>query len=310
MGGKQRRVGMKKGEGKTYLKYFLDYLRVERGFAANTVLAYEGDLRQFFAYLTHELGIASPLLVEEHVLSSYLSFLRGKGFAPASLARKAASLKAFYRFLIEENILGENPTRFLHSPQQDKLLPDVLSEGEVEALLKQPRGVSPRALRDRAMLETLYATGLRASELVGLNRRDLDLNLAYVRCLGKGGKERIVPLGGKAIEAVVSYLRSGRPQLMGTTMTEAFFVNVRGRRITRQALWQILKKYAQGAGIKKNISPHTLRHSFATHLLDNGADLRIVQELLGHVSIATTQIYTHISNQRLHQVYEKYHPRA
>ncbi len=300
-----------KGNGdRAQFKYFLAYLKVERGLADNTVSAYEVDLNQFFAYLEDEAGIGSPLVVEGPILSSYLYFLKGKGFAPATVARKTASLKAFYHFLTSENIIAQNPARLLPSPRQRQLLPDVLSEEEVEDLLRQPRGVSPPALRDRAMLETLYATGLRASELVGLDRSDLNLNLGYVRCWGKGAKERIVPLGRKAIQAAVSYLRSGRPQMLSSYGTEAFFLNIRGRRITRQALWQILKKYAREAKINKNISPHTLRHSFATHLLDNGADLRIVQELLGHVSIATTQIYTHVSNQRLHQVYERFHPRA
>lgn len=301
---------MKESGDKAELNYFLTYLRVERGLADNTILAYEGDLVQFFTYLHAEMGIGSALSVERSVLSSYLLFLKEIGLAPASVTRKAASLKAFYRFLTSENMIGENPARLLQSPQQGQLLPDVLSEKEVENLLRQPRGVSPRALRDRAMLETLYATGLRASELVGLDRRDINLDLGYVRCWGKGAKERIVPLGSMAIQAVNSYLRSGRPQMLGPYEAPALFLNVRGRRITRQALWQILKKYAVEARINKSISPHTLRHSFATHMLDHGADLRIVQELLGHVSIATTQMYTHISNQRLHQVYEKFHPRA
>ncbi len=300
-----------KGNGaRAELGCFLAYLKVERGLADNTVSAYEVDLKQFLSFLDAEMGLGSPLTIGGLILSTYLSFLKREGLASATIARKTASLKAFYRFLSSENIIEENPARRLSSPRQRQLLPDVLSEKEVEALLKQPRGVSPSALRDRAMLETLYATGLRASELTGLDRSDLNIKLGYVRCWGKGARERIVPLGGKAVQAAVGYLRSGRPQMLGPHETGALFLNVRGRRITRQALWQILKKHAQGAKINKNVSPHTLRHSFATHLLDNGADLRIVQELLGHVSIATTQVYTHISNRRLHQVYEKYHPRA
>lgn len=292
------------------LRTFLAYLKVERGLAPNTIAAYERDLCQFFEFLWEERAIASPLDVGRPTLTAYLLYLKRKGLTPASVARKVASLKAFYRFLAAEGLVPENPAQLLNSPRQDQALPQVLSQEEVEALLRQPQGVSPQALRDRAIMEVLYATGLRVSELVALDRGDLNLNLGYVRCVGKGARERIVPMGRKAIQAVTSYLRSGRPQLVRDPREEALFVNSRGKRITRQALWQMLKKYAQQAAIKKKISPHILRHSFATHLLDNGADLRIVQELLGHVNIATTQIYTHVSNRRLRQVYEECHPRA
>ncbi len=290
---------------------FLAYLKVEKGAADNTISAYEGDLRQFLNYLQEKGPVKTPGEVQRPLLTAYLLHLQQEGFAPATIARKEAAIKAFFRYLAAEGIIEDNPARLLHTPRQSQSLPDVLSEEEVEILLQQPRGASPQALRDRAILEVLYAAGLRVSELVSLDRRDLNLELGYVRCRGKGNKERIVPLGQMAIQAAKSYLRSGRSQLLRPPgREEAFFLNLRGKRITRQAVWQILKKYAQKAGIEKSISPHTLRHSFATHLLDNGADLRIVQELLGHVSIATTQIYTHVSNRRLREVYSKYHPRA
>lgn len=302
---------MEKGMiGFSELKSFLAYLKVERGLADNTISAYERDLRQFLNYLQDETSGKTLQEVRRPLLTIYLLYLQKEGFAPASIARKEAALKAFYRYLAAEGIIGENPARLLNSPRQGQSLPDILSEKEVEILLQQPRGVSPQALRDRAILEVLYATGLRVSELVALDRKDLNLELGYVRCLGKGDKERIVPLGQKAIRAAKSYLRSGRPQLVHPPEGEAFFLNLRGKRITRQAVWQILKKYAQRATIDKSISPHTLRHSFATHLLDHGADLRVVQELLGHVSITTTQIYTHVSNKRLREVYNACHPRA
>ncbi|MGI6142304.1 MAG: site-specific tyrosine recombinase XerD [bacterium] len=302
---------MEKGMiGFSELRSFLAYLKVERGLADNTISAYERDLRQFLNYLQDETSGKTLQEVRRPLLTIYLLYLQKEGFAPASIARKEAALKAFYRYLAAEGIIGENPARLLNSPRQGQSLPDILSEKEVEILLQQPRGVSPQALRDRAILEVLYATGLRVSELVALDRKDLNLELGYVRCLGKGDKERIVPLGQKAIRAAKSYLRSGRPQLVHPPEGEAFFLNLRGKRITRQAVWQILKKYAQRATIDKSISPHTLRHSFATHLLDHGADLRVVQELLGHVSITTTQIYTHVSNKRLREVYNACHPRA
>ncbi len=302
---------MEKGMiGFSELRSFLAYLKVERGLADNTISAYERDLRQFLNYLQDETSGKTLQEVRRPLLTIYLLYLQKEGFAPASIARKEAALKAFYRYLAAEGIIGENPARLLNSPRQGQSLPDILSEKEVEILLQQPRGVSPQALRDRAILEVLYATGLRVSELVALDRKDLNLELGYVRCLGKGDKERIVPLGQKAIRAAKSYLRSGRPQLVHPPEGEAFFLNLRGKRITRQAVWQILKKYAQRAAIDKSISPHTLRHSFATHLLDHGADLRVVQELLGHVSITTTQIYTHVSNKRLREVYNACHPRA
>ncbi|MFY9417386.1 MAG: site-specific tyrosine recombinase XerD [bacterium] len=297
--------------GFSELASFLIYLRVEKGVAENTLAAYEGDLRQFLAYLQEKTDMENLREVQRPLLTLYLLHLQKEGFAPATIARKEAAIRAFFRYLAAEGMIGENPARLLNSPRQRQALPDVLSEDEVELLLRQPRGVSPQALRDRAILEVLYATGLRVSELVALDRKDINLELGYVRCRGKGDKERIVPLGQMAIQAAKSYLRSGRSQLLRPPgREEAFFLNLRGKRITRQAVWQILKKYAQKAGIEKSISPHTLRHSFATHLLDNGADLRIVQELLGHVSIATTQIYTHVSNRRLREVYSKYHPRA
>ena len=289
------------------VKEFLAYLQVEKGLSENTILAYGSDITDLYGYLAGRCLVTE---VNHTLLSGYLLFLKETGLAPATIARKLASIKAFYSYLTLEKVMCENPTDLLSSFRQGRSLPEVLSVEEVDRLLTQPRGVSPGALRDRAMLELLYAAGLRVSELITLERDNLNLSLGYVRCIGKGERERIVPVGKKAISALTSYLRSGYPQLRASGATKVIFLNVRGKGISRQAVWQIIKKYASKAGIHKDVSPHTLRHSFATHLLDNGADLRVVQELLGHVDITTTQIYTHLSNRRLREIYQRFHPRA
>jgi integrase/recombinase XerD len=289
------------------LDAFLAYLRVEKGLAENTVAAYNIDITDFFSFIEERIPV---LLVNHTLLTGYLLSLRRAGLADSTIARKKAAIKAFYNYLYKEQLIGTNPTHLLSSLKRSRTLPQVLTLEEVEKLLTQPQGASPTAFRDRAMLELLYAAGLRVSELVLLDKGSINFPLGYVRCLGKGGKERIVPIGKKALLALTGYLRSGYPHLVSSASGKAFFLNARGNRITRQAIWQLIKKYAQKAGIKKEISPHTLRHSFATHLLDNGADLRVVQELLGHVDISTTQIYTHLSKQRLWEIYQQFHPRA
>lgn len=294
---------------KKLIKEFIDYLSVERGLAVNTLESYGRDLRQYSQYLEQDDAGALDSATRATIVE-YLLHLQRQGKATATIARRLAALKAFYQFLVRENYLEKDPTVNLESPRLEKRLPKVLTIREVELLLAQPDSTTPAGLRDRAMLELLYATGIRVSELVSLNFADVNLDLAYIRCLGKGSKERIVPLGSMAVKTTSDYLQNGRPRLIRDRNEQALFVNHHGRRLTRQGFWKIVKKYAEDARIDKEITPHTLRHSFATHLLENGADLRSVQEMLGHADISTTQIYTHITKGRLKEVYARTHPRA
>lgn len=288
---------------------FINYLSTERGLALNTLESYGRDLRQYADFL--ERGKFATLeSASRATIISYLLYLEKQGKATATIARRLAALKSFYQFLLREKVLDKDPTANLESPKLEKRLPKVLTVKEIELLLKQPNPMNATGLRDRAMLELLYATGIRVSELVSLNLGDVNIDMGYVRCYGKGAKERIVPLGSMAQRSVADYLANGRGQLVRDVREQALFVNHHGRRLTRQGFWKIVKKYAADAKIDKDITPHTLRHSFATHLLENGADLRSVQEMLGHADISTTQIYTHITKGRLKEVYAKAHPRA
>jgi integrase/recombinase XerD len=241
---------------------------------------------------------------------SYLLHLQTQGKATATIARRLAALKAFYQFLVREKRIKNDPTANLESPKLEKRLPKVLTVSEVERLLGQPDLVQPAGIRDRAMLELLYATGIRVSELVSLSLADVSLDMGYIKCEGKGSKERIVPLGTIAIRSCREYLQAARAKLVKERPESALFVNHHGHRLTRQGFWKIVKKYAHDARVDKEITPHTLRHSFATHLLENGADLRSVQEMLGHADISTTQIYTHVTRGHLKEVYARTHPRA
>lgn len=287
---------------------FINYLSVERGLATNTLESYGRDLRQYYQYLGEDQVDLDA--VSRTTIINYLMYLQKQGKATATIARRLAALKAFYQFLVREKRIKTDPTANLESPKLEKRLPRVLTVSEVERLLAQPDSSQPAGLRDRAMLELLYATGIRVSELVSLNVEDVNLETGYIRCTGKGSKERIVPLGSLAIQWVQEYLQSGRPKLVKDRDEKALFVNHHGNRLTRQGFWKIVKKYAEDARIDKEITPHTLRHSFATHLLENGADLRSVQEMLGHADISTTQIYTHVTKGRLKEVYARAHPRA
>ncbi len=301
-----------------WLPEFLEYLRVERGLAANTLESYGRDLRQFAAYVeahapARAVGQSSDgeaSAVERATIVAYLLDLESSGKATATIARRLAALRAFYQFLVRERHVRRDPTADLASPRLKRRLPRVLSVAEVERILAQPDGATAAGLRDRAMLELLYATGIRVSELTSLNTPDVDLDGALVRCIGKGNKERIIPMGGAAVEALAAYMAHGRRRFVRAQSGRSLFLNHHGQRLTRQGFWKIVKKYAQMAHITKAITPHTLRHSFATHLLENGADLRSVQEMLGHADISTTQIYTHVTRRRLHEVYAKSHPRA
>jgi len=289
----------------------LDYLaelEFERGLSRNTLEAYRSDLLQLGGWL--ERTGADALTAQHSDLAGFLSELAGQGASPATLQRKAACLRSFYRHLRREGTVEHDPTADLRAPKKSQKLPQVLSRDEVARLLSTPRGTSPSTLRDRAILELMYACGLRASEATGLELRDLDLESGLLRASGKGSKERIVPVGGEAITAVRAWLERGRPKLVGLAPEPHLFVNHRGAGLTRQGLYKIVQRHAKTAGLDGKMSPHTLRHTFATHLLAGGCDLRALQEMLGHADIATTQIYTHLSAERLRDVYFDAHPRA
>jgi len=286
---------------------YLTYLQVERGLSENTIAAYRRDLEQFAKY-RQQIGLSLEEVAHHHILD-FLAHIGGSELSPRTRARKLAALRGFFQYLVDEDFISSDACAQLESPKLALTLPDVLTVAEVDKLLSAPRLSAPTGYRDRAMLEVLYGAGLRVSELIQLDVGDVD-PMGYVRCLGKGSKERIVPLGRAALQAVARYVNTARPQLVRNRRETALFVNARGGRLTRQAVWKIMKKYAQQCGIRKPISPHTLRHSFATHLLQNGADLRAVQEMLGHVDISTTQIYTHLTKSHLRDVYLKTHPRA
>ena len=297
---------------------FLQHLIVEKGFSRNTSEAYRNDLQQFWEYL-HNKGNGETdgenpwRLVDLDLLNDYIGHLRDrKGYRDTTTARKVASLKSFFGFLTENGNVAEDPTESLGSPRVGRSLPKCLSEEEVARILNLASNPgSHEVRRDATILELLYATGLRVSELVSLNVQDIDLLDSRIRCWGKGGKERIVYLYPKALGELKRYLTIARPALLGNRQGErALFVNHRGERLTRQWVWNVLKTWGEKAGIDQRITPHTLRHSFATHLLQNGASLRHVQELLGHSSISTTQVYTHLTDRYLQQEYEKSHPRA
>jgi integrase/recombinase XerC len=291
------------------LQRFLTYLRVGRNASPYTIKNYGHDIAQFLDYCrTH--GVSSPEQVDRPLLRSYLSELDASGYVKASIARRVAELRSFGDFLVREEVLERNPFRMISAPRAPKRLPRYLTVTEVEMLLAVPDTSTPLGLRDRAIIEVLHAAGLRVSELVGLDVADVDLTQAQVRVVGKGGKERIGLLGQPAVRAVRAYLKAGRPALLGKRPMDALWLNHRGGRLTVRGVGFILDKAGKQAGIRTRISPHVLRHTFATHLLDGGADLRVVQELLGHVNIATTQIYTHVSQSRVREVYNRAHPRA
>lgn len=286
---------------------FLEYLVSERSAPENTLAAYENDLRVFGVWLD-EHGLAFTALTAAHLLQ-FTSFCKQTGLTATSVNRRLSAIRQFYRFLLAEEIVSSDPTRDLLRPKRGAYLPEVLGAAEVERLLAAPDGATPLGKRDQAMLELLYATGLRVSELVGLKLQNLNLHVGYLITRGKGGKERLVPMGESALARVKDYLAQGRPQLVGAA-TDCLFCSNRGQAMTRQNFWHIIKRYALAAGIAKPISPHTLRHSFATHLLLGGADLRSVQMMLGHADISTTQIYTHITAQRLKDIHTRFHPRG
>lgn len=292
------------------MQLFLEYLTVELGLSANTRQAYERDLRLFCKTLGFKNSDALVNVSREQI-TGYMMQLKEKGLAAATIARKLAAIKAFYRFMTAEGYMDANPAEVVEAGTKGIKLPRVLSEDEVVRLLNQPDITTAEGFRDRTMLEVLYATGMRVSELINLTLERVDLNMKYIIAFGKGSKERIVPLGSVAAEFLQQYLEKVRPKLTHEDRnTNIVFLAFGGHELTRQRFWQIIRAYGRKANINKALTPHILRHSFATHLLDNGADLRSVQELLGHSDISTTQIYTHLTNKRLRDIYAKAHPRA
>ncbi len=288
------------------LKKFLDFLAVEKGLARNTVQSYERDLRKYLLFMKDkrldEIG-------QDDVVS-FITGLMSSGISTPSAARSLAAVRGLHKYLIIDGLAKTDPTINIETPRGWKRLPKTLSAADVEGLLNQPDTTSPIGLRDKAMLELLYATGLRVSELVGLRLQDINLERGFLIVMGKGSKERAVPMGEAAVAWVRLYLESGRAALLNSNDSEFLFISSKRRGITRQMFWERMKRYALMAGVSTSISPHTLRHSFATHLLDNGADLRAVQAMLGHSDISTTQIYTHVSRERLRKIHERYHPRG
>ena len=297
------------------IKSFLNYLIVEKGFSENTKVAYQNDLTQLADFVEGEATrrgvMPSWANFNRQDTLSYLLNLKERNYAATTVARKVAAAKSFFNFLLAEDKIRENPTENISSPKVGKPLPDAISISQVRQLLERPAKLkTPEAKRDGAMLELLYASGMRVSELVSLNLGDVDTEDGYVRCFGKGSKERMIPIYPKLAQVIEKYKTEVRPQLAHNDTERALFLNRRGDRLTRQGLWQILKGYAKSAGLGKMVTPHTLRHSFATHMLSGGADLRSVQELLGHANISTTQIYTHLTSEHLRRTYDRAHPRA
>ena len=296
------------------LDVFLDYMAVERGVSPNTLVAYRSDLTQLVEYLkaNHFNGNGNGWEdVDEDIMSQYLLHLHALEYSDTTRARKVASSKSLFGFLVDEGIVQQDPTENISSPRIGRSLPDTLSAEEVNSLLESASAQdSPDGVRDHAMFELLYASGLRVTELVSLDLDDIDLEQGIVRCLGKGGKERVIPIHVSAVAVVQGYIERARPELQKGFSERSLFLNMRGQRLSRQGFWLILKAHAKHAGITKKITPHTLRHSFATHLLQGGAPLRHVQELLGHSSITTTQVYTHLTSEHVRTEYDNSHPRA
>ncbi len=287
-----------------FVKDFLNYLSVEKGLSLNTLEAYQSDLESYHAFLEKAKVSGWDKVTRDHIMEFLLSEKK-RGLEAASIARRLVAVKIFHRFLLKERLIREDVTSVLESPRLWKRLPNVLSIHDMDKLLKvfEKEGLS---LRDRALLELLYATGMRVSEIAGLKLNDLNFEGGFIRCIGKGSKERLVPVGRHALSYCKTYLEKERP----SGQSEFFFTGRSGKGLSRVFVWQLIKKYAKAAGIEKNITPHTFRHSFATHLLERGADLRVVQELLGHSDISTTQIYTHVSKDRLKSIHAQYHPRG
>lgn len=293
---------------KEFLQEFLNHLFVERGLAKNTMMAYQKDLAQYIAFLEKN-GSCDPDMIKRENITDYMQKQKARGLSATSICRSLAAIRMFHRFMARERIAKEDPTHLLETPKTWKRVPDVLTSSEIESMILAAQGRQDQQIRDQAILEVLYASGMRVSELADLKTENANTEIGYVRCIGKGQKERIVPIGKQAREAIKKYLEKVRGNVVKSNAVPYLFVSRLGKRISRQSIWKIIKFYAKKAGIKKAIKTHTLRHSFATHLLEHGADLRSVQEMLGHSDIATTQIYTHVDRERLRSIHKQFHPR-
>ena len=293
---------------KEFIDDFMNYLSVERGLAKNTLLAYRRDLDKYIEFLFTK-GIKSANQVTREHVSNFMFDLKKHEMSATSICRNLAAVKMFHRFLVRENLSKEDPTTLVDTPKLWQRIPSVLTQKEIESMIEAASGKKNQQIRDQAILEIFYASGLRVSELSDLKTTSINYEMGFVRAIGKGSKERIIPLGMKAREAVQKYLLKARPQLLKNQSHDVLFLSRLGKKISRQSLWAVIKFYAKKANIKKTIKPHTLRHTFATHLLEHGADLRSVQEMLGHSDISTTQIYTHVDKERLKSVHKEFHPR-
>lgn len=287
---------------------FVDFLEKDKRLSLNTLQSYRRDIEQYFSYL-QEINLQNISNSNKTTVIAYLMYLQKKGRATSTISRNLASIRSFYQYIAKNKLIDQDPTLELESPKVEKKLPQILSTEEVELLLEQPQCIDLKGFRDKAMLELLYATGIRVTELIQLDIQDLNIELAFIRC-NKGTRERVIPIGSIAIAALKEYLNKSRPLLIQKNDEQALFVNINGGRLTRQGFWKIIKQYKNMAQINKDITPHTLRHSFAAHLLENGADLRSIQEMLGHSDISSTQIYAQIAKNKLKEVYKKSHPRA
>ncbi|PPA71315.1 site-specific tyrosine recombinase XerD [Jeotgalibacillus proteolyticus] len=294
---------------KDQLLDYIQFMVVEKGLSANTVQSYERDLKAYITYMDKVEQVSSVCEIKRVHILQFFAHLKNQGKSAKTIARHTSSIRSFHHFLIRGRRCDQDPTEHLETPKSEKTLPKVLNIEEVEELLQAADLSKPSGYRDRAMMEVLYATGMRVSELISLDVDDVNLEMGFIRCIGKGNKERIIPIGKVASEVLETYIRHTRNQFRHA-QTQALFLNQHGNRLTRQGFWKILKALAKKSKIEKELTPHTLRHSFATHLIENGADLRAVQEMLGHADISTTQIYTHVSTKRIREVYSQFHPRA
>jgi len=292
-----------------YIEEFINYLSVERGLADNTLLAYRQDLKKYSSRLAKN-GIKDVKQVKREHITDFMYDQKKRGLAANSISRSLAAIKMFHRFLVRDRVVPEDPTNLVDTPKIWKRVPDVLTIAEIESMIDAAKGRQWQAIRDKAILELFYASGMRVSELLNLKMENVNLELGYVRCIGKGRKERIIPIGRRACDAIRKYYDLVRKKLDKDNVTLFLFLSRLGRKISRQSIWKIIKNYAKKAQIKRKIKPHTLRHSFATHLLEHGADLRSVQEMLGHSDISTTQIYTHVDRERLKSIHKQFHPRG
>lgn len=301
---------VEKPEENREIALFLDYMLVEKGASSNTIDSYHYDLADFSGWLNRERGKDTLNKAERPDILAYLAHCRNRQMAPKTLSRKVSSLRTFYKYLLLDKVIDKDPTVNLETPKAVKYLPGVLQQSETELLLSAPDTTTLKGIRDKAVLETLYATGMRVSELTGLHVDDLHTEFHYAKCFGKGGKERIVPLGSYAIEAIDTYLKKCRPIFLKDKTNPALFLNQRGGTLTRQSVWNMMKFYGEQVGLGDQLSPHTLRHSLAAHMLENGADLRTVQEILGHADLTTTQIYTQLLQKTLTEEFKRCHPRS